>query len=570
MLIIDNPKKLLDKRNIYVPSFQRGHLSLKDGTQVTVCLIPREHFKESKTIAELIVTPVNINSWKYLWRINVSFRDYTGIVRDILKILAHHDISVLHYDTCAIENRNLHHLEIVVDVSLYAKVVPDIENEKGDLPELRMKIAALCCDKLKVYDQKYYGTDRPNFKIKIRRVNSLHIAYEDYIKYKDKKYKNFQSYSYKAKIRNHCISLSSEMYNRMAAIYNCDNTVCIYPPMKIEYLLVSDTKDRILRIIIPKRDEKVIYSQIGYDENIGVLSDITREIAIRYDIIASYNHVHQQDTRSYLSVIVSPIDESIKNLNISEIKDDFKNMLSQVKDHELDVMFPESAGHKIQDSDKYGIVNDVKEKSVISSKFSYDISMLSEPIEDILRQKEEYYYKLTRDEVLFDRYCSSLNIDTANRELERQRITNITEILRRYMNYIGSKPEIRSVFISNDSEHTSIFENIADKLEKIEINVYSAIDYRGNVNVKDKIMEEIKKSDAFLGIWKLKENKTLSPWMLWELGVAEHLKKKIFIMYDDKIPKEIRDVYSEKDSNKFNDATLDRSITKIITAISKD
>ena len=77
MQIIDTTT-IIDDGILEIPSYHRGHLSLKSGTEVTACLLPLRVGTQAPRMSEMIVSPIAFASWKCLTRVSAVFYDHPG------------------------------------------------------------------------------------------------------------------------------------------------------------------------------------------------------------------------------------------------------------------------------------------------------------------------------------------------------------------------------------------------------------------------------------------------------------------------------------------------------------
>lgn len=172
MLILDKPREF-DGRDVKVPLYHRGHLSLFPGAKVWLCLLPGG--RGGAVLPELVISPIHFDSWPDLWRIRIALVERPGLVHDVFEVLREHSVNILASESSSMEWQRLHSIEIIVDACRYSSVEGDGRHEDrstGQIDELSGLRRAILSRVMG--DICFDALERP--RISIRRIRNLFEA----------------------------------------------------------------------------------------------------------------------------------------------------------------------------------------------------------------------------------------------------------------------------------------------------------------------------------------------------------------------------------------------------------
>lgn len=217
-MLIQGKLTVNNSNQIKIPFYQRGHLSLMTGTEVTLCCLP-PHDREP-SLEELLISPIPYETWACLTRINARMEDNPYALDKLVWGIHQQGLAILYAGSGPIENnaenRKVHRIELLVDAtSLYKDFGEEASDERIVLGPLERYLKAVCFDDLLL--------DGERMRLKVRPMEALRSVH--------------------AKPRT---SRQSVVAN--AAI---DQGIIILPQKLLHlndrpHFLVSDTKDHIL------------------------------------------------------------------------------------------------------------------------------------------------------------------------------------------------------------------------------------------------------------------------------------------------------------------------------------
>lgn len=484
MFILDNVKFLKDDK-ISIPFYHRGSLSLKKGTEIHFCIIPKTNNDNASSMVEMVVSTIEFDYWKSALRINGTFYDMPGIIYKIMRILKEENINILLSESCSMQNRKYHQVEIIVDGG------SDFIKEKYQherLNFLERRIASL-------FENDELPINRGKFRLQVRRMKGVYAAALKYDRAK------------RSDGDKPISGIGKIVENGNLIIKDLDSKVKNFLSQKglNRVQLVSDTKERLLSIFYPNMDEHFMYVRISHKHIVGALSVITGELAKAFNII---NHLCRRQTRhtSHFEALLY-CEQFNKEQDGNKLKKMIHNMFASpdFSDWDLKISFPNKVGEM-----------DIKE-SIPTFQGHVEFKE-QKSIAKIGQEKLELpTYKLIKDSISNNQILISeeSNFDNRRKLMERNSILSgllSTEEKMRitpklFLSYEFSKSEIEGV------AKKMIVERQITLIDGKSPNEYSIF--------RKAIVERIKNSQIFLGIWTKSDHKDMSSWFFWELGVAE-------------------------------------------------
>lgn len=506
MLILDSIINL-EEEQIAIPFYHRGHLSLKSGTSVTLALIPPQPQNGSQML-EMVISPIRFESWPNLWRIEVDFHEASGVVSKLLSIVAEQNLNVLNEESSSIENRNFHSVELIVEIKNNNNLTGDsVQNEIKGMLALERRITALCIDNIK------FESGRP--RIRVKKMKGLRNSWRKLLAIQDPQNKvPFRPIIENTPIINKSITIPTRMLD------------LIKRTGSLRTLPLSDTKERLMRIFFPRENNGFTFVRIAHQDSPGALAEITRELAKGFDIINSLTRIQKQGSQNHLELLLHSNEYYRDNSTDSKKrKDIIWDLLSNVslKSYQLEISFPQS----------------VETSNLLNLKPEAPFERISFKTQKNIARNEPNFHKQSTGEILkrkidfYDEKVSKESVFT-----KRQIFQEKLSVLKNLLNQEGDSKAKSKIFISYSfkmKDLLDITEKIIQQDKNFElITGKNPFDEKGSP-FRDVIINKIKSCDGFLGIWTQKNREKFSPWMLWELGVAQAFNLPFRLLIHDKV-----------------------------------
>lgn len=539
MLILDGIFQV-ENDQISIPYYHRGHLSLKSNTAVTLAVIPLRNSADSPKLTEMIVSPIDFRSWPSLWRIEATFLERPGVVNKLLTIVADEGLNVLNEESSSVENRDLHTVELIVDTQR----TPGQQDETKEferMKALERRIIALCIEDLKL--------QRSNPRLRVKQMKGLHNAWKKFtVPISDPQLP--RPFRETSSVLNGVIRLPSEVKNLIAGRN---------PPRCI---IVSDTKERLLRVFFLRDQDGFTYVRIAHFDSRGALAAITRELARAFDIVNSLTRIQRHGAQNDLELLLYssqfPLhsDEMTRRAIIEDLLSD-----SALASLSLQVSYPNSvaSAEPRGSAPKAG-----KEK--IEFKEQRQVARINESFRNlstaaVLKSRIEDYDHRVEKEPNFEK-----------RDPLQKRLHKLRELLRSE----GEQDSQFRIFVSYDFSRNDLFNHVAANLKRAKCKVITGKDPddEGSTAFRDVILSRIQSCDGFIGIWTKKEDGSSSPWFLWELGAAQAHKQSFRLLIQEGFEfKAGQNINPEKQHHNFKDSEFNaksrNAVDKLVEELSR-
>lgn len=505
MIILDKPTDF-DGENIFLNFYHRTPVSLIKDTKIWLCFIPKS---EDIPYPELIISPIDFSAWDDLWRIIITLEDKIGIVDEILQTIKDNGINILSMETNSINSQKLHQIELIVDARRYSNTPYDKlyndrkENLKiNELRDLKRQFIS------RVIDNLHFVGIKP--RIKINRIYGLYDAHRTFTIYQ-KKYPTHKFLSPKWGTSFVMPHRNKELYPSKIilpqlireTLLECLGTDKVTP--KIQYLPISDTKDRFMRVYFFNDSDKIISFTLRHREIVGAVATITSCLsAADFNILTSHSRVDKFGEKAITDFVVEHPQK--EKLSLDALKKKLEDVLCDkelVDVYQVEISYPT----------KYN--STPKWKKLKSSNTQRKLLEGKQTTESRLLLKYSEY----------DRKRKKLS------DKEKMRFELMYKLIREE-NLKEPTSERHSVFISYPFGNDELFQTAQGIMSSYGFNPVSGIDLSQGKTVRSELNLLIDNCDFFLGIWtkekgvKISDNKWFpSPWLFWEWGVAEGKNK---------------------------------------------
>lgn len=562
MIILDKPRPFKSP-TIDIPLYHRGHLSLFKGAKVWLCLLPSI---QKEQFPELIVSPIHHESWSDLWRISITLNERVGLIHDIFKILADNSINIITAESTSRERQTLHSIEIIVSAQEYGSPYNDGTHEErsnGDLEELtdlRREILAHLID-----DIAFLPSGQP--RLRIRRVRHLLNARRSYNQALTHVQRGRAS---RPIIKDTNVSKTASGKVTITLPDQVKNH--LFDWLKIahssgkasgRYLMVSNTTDRFLRIYFMKETETVIAPTIEHQDEIGALAAITETLHnADFNILTSLSRLYQWGSLARTEFVLQPPEDLRVSGNIAVIKQRLESSLrtpALVDDYSVRIGYPENyvtpvktkklslpvtSRKRMNPSADSNLNKDRSTESILSSRYRELNQRISQP-------------NAVADDILKHQLVQSLIAE--QKAISTAKQTGVRGTL----------------FISYNFKEGDLFGVVLKQAKKSHFNIITGEDLVGAPNNRNGIIRLITRCTHFLGIWTHEgghpfEDKFFpSPWLHWELGVADAFGKRWELLISDDVhPDAWRRIAAEKPHSIFKLSNLEQKIQSALRTLS--
>lgn len=516
MFIFDTPR-VFDGSTLRLPLYHRGHLSLFEGAQVAMVALPGP--AEKPHFPELVLSTISTDSWDDLWEIRVAMRDRIGLVREVLQVLSEENLNILTAESTSMERDSLHIVEVICDARKYESPFLDkdyAERKRGRISALwdieRAIVAAL------LPDLAINSSGLP--QISSSRLESLYRCSEAFTQAKNTFRQDGSTPAPalgKPKVERDATDESRVFVRLPLPVQDLLNQ-CLGPAShgaaKPHYLIVSDTRDRFMRAYFTPASERLMTATVRHQEEVGALASITRVLVHeKINILTMLSRLKEQgkvaETEFVLSTKYSP------QLSLEEQQQMLRRALTTrelVGTYGIQLSF----GHRYSNSresfqglDAHELRADPADRSdtpSVPAKLEWLVTFYDQKLSDRKPKGDDF-----------------LRRRIAMRYLDEER-------------HLRGQQRNQQLFISSTFAG-SYMDIVRKHAEQAGFHIITGERLPGTPTKAEGVIKKIEQCTHFLGVWTqelgthVAEGKGQrkqfypSPWMIWELGVAQALGK---------------------------------------------
>ena len=502
MLILDIPRRSPENfAYVDVPLYHRVHLSLAANIPVHACLVAGA---SEPHLPELVVSPFEFSRWDRIWRLNISLQDRPGLLHEVCDILGWNEVNILSAETSTMEEQKLFYVEMIL--------------ESEDEHQMKLVEWSLLCRFCE--DVKLLPTGKPRFRI--HRLHELWHAKKTY------EHQRLLPASFAPLQRQLEVEFKPERRPREQTSAAGAQGFRLRLPSDIRevlktkvrqeaedgrdgyYLRLSDTKDRLLRVLFFRINDPVIHFRTEYRTKAGALTEITRALEDKgFSILTAYVAPSGEHGRSRLEVVARCFVLSAKP--ISEIKARLEATLRECSgpnDLQIAVGYPRNYSRTWEKRQLEPI--ETNRASSVRSRTSW---------------AEELVAELTaRHEILYSKISHGANDFV---EGEHHRWALVHRLIHDYEDLVGIPVgQAKSLFVSCHYQGNQL-----DLVERLAtergFRVFTGRDLLKEPTISAGLLNRLKCCSHFLGVWSREGSQQCgeefwpSSWLLWEFGVAE-------------------------------------------------
>ncbi len=510
MLVLDYIK-YLKGNSIEIPPFHTGHLGFIPGTKVNLGLMTP--FSSDASHCEIVVSPFELT--KELAIIRCKMKDGIGVVKKLIDALSYLKINIETEESSSINHLNHHSINLIVNIS--SSKMPSAPTRES-VQRMYHQYRHVC----PIYDYKY-----------LKIFEAIMAFCGDSIEYEDVSGKKRLSlYVHPLEKRNFKFQEPSVIKSgqKLSAIIDLPPPLIknirliteIESNKDIPYLILSDTKERNLRIFFPKNNTvpKLIHIGVYHSDRPGALSTILELFANSdFNILTSLLRKQTTSISIWEAILEFRGKNSFPKFSNGEQKHRWvaKTLIKRykwnfgIRNYDLKIgepLYPK--GDKKELVRLNSILNTTKK---IKGKRKFDIG---------------------------DQVKNTIERLSAKENVKNYELNELFNTLKKRVGIL-SRP---SIFLS--------YPHTADKHAKLIKshlkNKYAVIDYYdadGKI-IHEQVIDRIKGCDYFIAVWHFDESLPLnngkynvSPWMPLELGIALSENKKILMIRSEKLPDEV-------------------------------
>ncbi len=497
MFLIDNVADAPGGR-IHIDMYHRGHLSLRMGTEVTLSLLPPSTRKgELSGMKEIVISPIEFESWEYLIRVTARFRDRPGLVRKLADAMQAMRLNIVYEESATVENFLFHRVEILAhtqDLLKHQNAGADsgtlLSTDLPILPSIERRLQAICLNDLMLQD----GLPR----LKVRPMEGLRTAHRLASQRGKFSVPRFMRTTIGPK---GCLTIPPEILDSLQT-------------KSPRVILVSDTRDRLLRALVPSDDMGFTFVRVRHRDYIGSLHRISDAISNGFTAIVTLTRLRKQREKNDIELLV----RSHQFPKISQKADReaaISHLLasSDLANLEIEIAYPNKPGNhvKVDDWKKPERRHLVIERPHYSVESESDLMTLG--TQAILAKRTESYEAETIDEQIRMRDRREAALNLANLE--------------------GILPVKPQVFVSYRFARSHLFGKVKVAFDAdAQFSIVDGKNASGPDPIRDVIRDRIRASQGVFSVWP---KKGPLDWLLWELGVAQAFRLPTAILIHDKL-----------------------------------
>jgi len=549
MLILDTFSKI-ENGKFKVENFHRGHLSLKSGTTLNVLALPGRQSTPMPRLTELIISPISFDSWEKLTRINARIKNRPGVLRKLMLALSRANVNILYHASGPLKNGILQRIEFLVDAKPFYKRFEDLSCDRKMKDFYVLSQLEIWLKSLLVHDLDF---DNARARIKVRPMETFRSSWRAYYKFKREEDYPMPIID-KTIIENGLIAVPTSILEILG-----DSSCGI--------MLNSDTKDRLLKGLLLSDSSSSTYLRVTFSNLPASSSMICSALAEYFYFLFSLTRIGQLgDSRVLEFMLYSPDMPSQIHDNKRKLLIETVLANPELAHLGITVSYPPSlSGADPEPHKPRGNFKILTTQSRINNLCPDEVHLMDKSSAAILKKR-------IGD---LNQPGFSSDIKTHSDQFSGQlSVRNVTDACRELLSRLDDNELSYSrVFVSFPFAFNDLFDVVRERLERNNLEVVTGKDprKRGFKSFREVIAERICSCYGFFGIWKYTNNEGLvkfSPWLSWELGVAQSCKMPVRIcphegMIRDKfIPHRL--ILPETHMPEFSDLTFPEYVDEII------
>ena len=484
MYVLDRLQNAQKNWEIKLPLYHRGHLSLYPGT--TVHLAPfLSDSRSPRRLPEILGSTIHRNSWRSVFRIAISLYDSPGVLHETVRSIARHGGNVLHLDSTSSEQESIHQVEAVVD---FVSLLTDERKDQSVCEEIEGLLLTDCSPHV-------FEDEESKIKVSVRPIGSLRRL--------SRMLDRVRLSGTDSLVQSTKISVDGrfEIKGGLKDLLEqgtSDGNIGIGLPFR--YLVTSDTKERIFRVVLVPGEDFVVWCSIRHDDRPGAVAAITGAIKQQgITILCALNRVQIHQGVNWFEMIVSKTEWGPQRHSGSLPTEQVEKILEgkELSKYNPEIFFSRSKADR-----------SMRTKQAVPIRRQVRILRRQVAVEDWLKTSEQ------RMDAVVDKH--------------EKRILQIG--LRKVREATGRL--VPTVFLSLEFSkvNRARIQVVRDCGQELGVRIDVVESARREHVVWHELVDRISRATHFISIWTPTEkspetDNRPSPWCLWELGVANALRK---------------------------------------------
>lgn len=514
MIVLDYPKEYVSS-SIIVPPFHTGHLGFLPDTEVQVCLMAPH--SRGATNCEVLITPYQPNTGN-MTELSCRMEDEPGVVGGIVDAVSDLGINIVSLESSAINHLNHHCLHMLLDwsTSKYPRAFASSPNVQQHYQhyhslfpvstqryvELFERIIQNCGKQLTLEDVS--GIRLPS--LRLRPMNPPEYL-QSYGPVTVKRHPPGKPY-------HAVIELPQSLFGALRSKLRAKNDL-------LNYILVSETETRMLRVFFPKPGLIPCIVHLGFyhDDIPGALSPILATLKNgQFNILTSLLR-QSNDRRNVLETVLEYRAQDSVPIDPTHLatRETGEQLCRWMADKILQNMSPSDAT-RLHDCDlQIGLPMYPKRANQWDGRIA--LSPLMEGGEVILSRGNSNH------EIAVNDNAAIISSD------DPDKLHLISCVRSR------CQQTLPSIFLSyphGARDHAMLIKRcLGTRYRLIEYQEPDA------EVIRDQVVQKIHACDYFIGIWHHEQSGSISPWLPFEYGIALSARKKAIIVHSEKLHKSI-------------------------------
>jgi hypothetical protein len=569
MHVLDIPRRF-DGSFIEVPSFHRTHVGLFPGTKVHVCAFVDHDCggasppRPNEALSEIIVSPIDFQHWSRVWRFAGKFRERVGLVNDVFRVFNEHHVAVISAESSNWKEHprrdGVHSLEalLILDPTI-APAAPTELTAAGLRARLEWALKACLFDDLIL---RADGTPH----VSLRPVSALQDAARAFSRLSARSPAGSVEAIHSVGWIEGFAALGRDpdcgqapdtptgpakipqfVSRRAKLVLPADVKSRLLEALGAKrehnagyYIRMSDTKDRVLRVLFSRHDQPIIGIRVLFDSTPRSLAVITQSLRdADFDIVSSFV---SQSTVTPRAGLESPA-AALRAHSPVEASSVFETILRYTSAPQRS-----AASRRNADSIKSRVIDALSSVTCaglsigLSFPKNYSVEWKLEWIESPKSGKRRAGSKAdpvpTDRHRPYDRYMEAawkyraLAVGGPTPGLEAPvpaRVLLANALNDYYVRQgLGDCSNSRhTVFISAHFANPGLLNAVEQEAKQRLLRTVVARNMQAFENKRRGIIEQIRSCTFFFAVWDVDgalvcgDSVLPSPWLLWELGVAE-------------------------------------------------
>jgi uncharacterized protein with ACT and thioredoxin-like domain len=299
------PTQTIINKELCIPYQVRANFNIYENDEIFLSM---NKCKSDKNYVEFIISPIKFEKRNDLWKIEISFHDRVGIIKEFTDFLRQLNIDIVSFKSYAVESGKFLFIKAVIDTQFYYS---SYDKDPNYLPKNETLLSA--------------------FEAKISSVFIEDLLFHDFGKPFFFLYKNSPlqrsvrklNKRFEVKIKESVITLNEELYNEtityLEQSYHSKKINLIQPNV-IQASIISEPDNNFFRVFIYYKNAGIVHLRIKTENTIGSISKISSLFqSNNYNIIQIFTRNFDNGKFSLNDFLIEAPIENIKTFDDQQI-----------------------------------------------------------------------------------------------------------------------------------------------------------------------------------------------------------------------------------------------------------